>query len=243
MKNQTIFVNSWGGSGSTFLTHELNKKYNNINFIHSHCQNKPQNYLLKQQKNIYTGCEGDIISTKVKNNNKVIFILRDPNYVYQSRTCVQHFLNLNDSNNVITQLNFINKNKDFYDNNYKNIIENKENLIKNIECRKLYNNNDYNYYKLINKDTDYLNIEYFFNNWNYYNKNLHKYDVLFVKYESLYKKENQDIMYNFIDSNIKINDYIKYIPKTKVKNIKGLQNFSYNYNKIPDIFKNYYKFI
>lgn len=105
-----IYINSYGGSGSTFLCNKLAKIFPEIHFTHIHSGIKPENYILKNNKCKYTGHnEGLLEGTKNKNNDKVIFILRNFNDAYNSRVCLKHVLHLND-----------------YDENYCNNLLNNE---------------------------------------------------------------------------------------------------------------------
>ena len=81
----------------------------------------------------------------------------------------------------------------------------------------------------------------FFKNWNFYVKEKHKYDVLFLKYEFLNKKDNQDKMFNFINPDIDNIDYINWNPKEKPMTYIVSEQFIEEYDKLPEVFLNYYE--
>lgn len=51
---RTIYINSFGGSGSTFLADTLRKIYKNIHFVHIHSGIKAIPYIKKNNINLYT---------------------------------------------------------------------------------------------------------------------------------------------------------------------------------------------
>lgn len=66
------------------------------------------------------------------------------------------------------------------------------------------------------KGEDILRIKKFFLNWNSYDCNVHSYNTLFIKYESLNKNYIQNTLFRFIDPKFKNAKYVDFLPKKKI---------------------------
>lgn len=163
MKNLCL-VASYGGSGSTYLVHQLSKSTQSYEFIHTHTLPTNDKVGLPIFNNLTGHNEGPFSrGFCLPENTKIIVIYRDPEKAYKSRCSLKHYCHIwSETDKFISELG-----SDFQ--------------FELHESRKRFNKlwQDYK-----SEGKDLLELESYLDTWRDFAQ-LRMFDIAFVKYESL----------------------------------------------------------
>lgn len=207
---ERLIIATYGGSGSTFLTNEIekSKKYK---VAHTHaCPNTRDSVLgIPVFNRLTNGSEGPFSKSQfITADSKIVIVIRKPSEAYDSRLSFKHFCHL------------------WHESTYfKDIVSSNDNLSFE-DYREIFNER-LKEYKADNKDI--LNLKGWLSSWNDFAENT-AHPVYLIKYEDFYL--NRLELSSFLNLNLDMEGFEKRVRRVKPATEDSFKELDYEYTRV-----------